>query len=315
MVLFVLRRIIALIPLVLIVTAAMFLLLHVTPGDPARAAAGADAPPELVELVRERLGLDRPVHVQYADWVSGFAHGDLGTSLQLGVPVTSLIFDRLPVTLALTFTALVIALVVSLPAAMTAASHRDTGVDRSIMIGTTLGISLPEFFVGLLLVRWLSLELGLFPAVGYVSLTESPIAWLQHITLPAVALAAAVAAEMTRHLRASLREILRREYIDTASVKGLGFVRVMGKHALRNAAIPVVTVMGLQIRRLLAGTVVVERVFNIDGMGSLLVQAVFTRDLPIILGIGVVAATMVAIVNLMVDMSYGFLDPRVRFAR
>lgn len=315
MLLFVVRRIVAVIPIVLIVTAAMFLLLHLTPGDPARAAAGPDAPPELVELVRERLGLDRPVHVQYADWMTGLVQGELGTSLQLGVPVTTLIFDRLPVTLALTLTALVIALLVSLPAAIIAASRSDSGLDRGIMVGTTLGISLPEFFVGLLLVRWLSLELGLFPAVGYVPITESPTVWLQHITLPAVTLAAAVAAEMTRHLRASLRDILRREYMDTARVKGLGFVRVMGKHALRNAAIPVVTVMGLQIRRLLAGTVVVERVFNVDGLGSLLVQAVFTRDLPIILGIGVVTATLVVIVNLMVDISYGLLDPRVRFAR
>jgi peptide/nickel transport system permease protein len=309
---FTLKRVVGLVPIMLMVTLIMFLLLQLTPGDPARVAAGADASEEMVQLFRERMGLDQPLLQQYGSWVAGLVRGDFGTSLQYGTPVSEMILRRAPVTISLTLTATILGLLVAVPAAMAAAYKPDRIVDRSTVFATTFGISLPDFFIGLLLVLVFAIEFDVLPALGYVPFTESPLRWSIHMILPAVTLGAAVAAELTRHMRASLRDIVGMEYMNTARVKGLGTVRVMGKHALRNAAVPVVTVLGLQIRRLLGGTVIVERIFSLDGLGSLIVQGVFARDFPVILGVGIVSALTVVVVNLAVDLSYGFLDPRVR---
>lgn len=308
------RRLVGTIPVLVFVSLVVFLLLHLAPGDPAVKAAGGigEATPEAVAEIRERLGLNDPILVQYASWIGDLATGNLGTSLFSSQPVSAAILSVLPVTLSLTAIAAIVALLIGASAGMIAA-YREGGIaDRCIMLATSMGIALPSFFVGLILVIVFSLRLGWFPATSYVPLTESPGLWLWHLTLPAVALGLGVSAEVARHLRASLRDVLAKDYIRTAAAKGLPTWKVVGKHGLKNAAMPVVTVLGLQFERLLSGTVVIELVFGLPGMGSLAVRSIFNRDYPMIQGITITAVIIVLVTNLLVDLSYGYLDPRVR---
>lgn len=305
-------RVMSTLPVLLIVAFLTFLMLEITPGDPASVAAGADASSETIETVREQLGLADPLYQRFADWFTSVIVGDLGNSFMSGVPVREMIFERLPITLSLTMGALVIGLAIAIPAGIFAAVKSGSWLDRVTIFTTSLGISSPEFLIGLLLILAFSLNLGWFPATGYVPLAEDPVEWMLRLALPCVALGVGVAAELTRHVRASMRDVLQRDYIQTARAKGLSTASVIGKHALKNAALPVVTVLGLQVRRLLAGTVIVEQIFAINGIGTLVVRAVFNRDLPTLLGVALVTAVIVLLVNLLVDLSYGFLDPKVR---
>jgi len=309
---FLARRIGSVLVTLLLVSVITFGLLHLTPGDPARVAAGADADQATVEAARARLGLNAPLLEQFWHWISHLFVGDLGNSYVQSRPVLDMIIERAPVTASLVVLSLAASLLISLPLGIVAAVHRDTAIDRVSVLGASMGIALPDFFVGLLLVLAFALAVPVFPATGYVPLTENPALWFGHLVLPALALGTAVAAELTRHIRASLSDVLELDYVRTARSKGLGGWSVIVKHALRNAALPVTTVFGNQVARLLGGTVIIEQIFNLPGIGQLVVQSIFTRDLPVILGIGIFIAAIVLIVNLLVDMSYGWLNPKVR---
>jgi peptide/nickel transport system permease protein len=311
---FVGKRVLSTLPVLVIVALLTFVMLELTPGDPASVVAGAEASPEAVEAAREQLGLNAPLHERFTDYIGSVAVGDLGESYTSGNPVLGTILDRLPVSLSLTLGSLLIGLLIAVPAGIFAAVKSGTWMDRVTIFNTSLGISSPEFFVGLLLILLFSLTLGWFPATGYVPFGEDPAQWALRLVLPSLTLGIGVAAELTRHVRGSMREVLQRDYIQTARAKGLSGASVIGKHALKNASLPVVTVLGLQVRRLLAGTVIVEQIFAMNGIGTLAVRAVFLRDLPTLLGVALVTAVIVLVVNLLVDLSYGYLDPKVRTA-
>lgn len=288
--------------------------MQLTPGDPAVQAAGGEAArPADVERIREQLGLDDPWLVQYMRWASAAVRGDLGTSFSGGFAVADQIQKRLPVTLSITFGAIIVALLIAMPAGMLAAARSGSWIDRLVTIAATTGIAAPNFFVGLLLAMFFGRYLGWLPAVGYRSLAEhGPVAWLSHILLPSIALGTAVAAEMARHLRASLRDALNSDYIRTARSLGIREPTIVGKFALKNAALPLITVLGLQIRNLLGGAAAVELVFALDGFGDLAVRAVFDRDYPMLQGILFVSVLVVVGVNLLVDITYGYFNPKVR---
>lgn len=312
MLLIALRRIGTLLVTLLLVTIISFLLLHLTPGDPAQVAAGQDADPAAVEATRVALGLDRPLLTQFSDFAGGIVRGDFGTSFVERRPVLSIIGERLPVSASLVVMSLLFAVLISAPLGVFTAIRRGSIGDRIGVLLSSLGVALPDFFLGLVLILFLSFKLGIFDATGYIDLTEDPLGWLYHLVLPALTLGMAVAAELTRHIRASVSDVLELDYVRTARSKGLGNIAVIVKHASRNAALPVVTVFGNQVARLLGGTVIVEQVFNLPGIGQLIVQAVFNRDLPLILGIGLFIAFVVLAVNTLIDLSYSWLNPQVR---
>jgi peptide/nickel transport system permease protein len=306
------KRAISTIPMLVLVGLITFLLIHITPGDPASVVAGENASDEAIEDARRRLGLDKPFIVQFWTWLVSVLHGDLGVSFTSGRPVTELIFDRMPTTLSLTAGATLIGLLIAVPLGVFAATKRGSWLDRMTIFGTSLGIAAPEFFIGLLLVLVVALHLGWLPATGYVPFSEDPVEWVLRLTLPSITLGLGVAAELARQVRGAMIDVLSRDYIQTARAKGLSTMSIIVKHGLKNAAIPVVTVLGLQIRRLLGGTVIVEQIFAMNGVGSLAVRAVFLRDLPVLLGVALTTAVIVLLVNLIVDISYGYFDPKVR---
>ena len=306
------RRLGSTLPMLVMVGLITFLLIHITPGDPAAVVAGENASQEAIDAARHRLGLDQPFLVQFWHWLVAVLHGDLGTSFTSGKPVTELIFDRMPITLSLTAGATLIGLLIAVPLGVFAATKRGSWLDKVTIFGTSLGIAAPEFFIGLLLVLLVALELGWLPATGYIPFEEDPVEWARRLTLPSITLGLGVAAELARQVRGAMIDVLSRDYIQTARAKGLSGFSIIIKHGLKNAAIPVVTVLGLQVRRLLGGTVIVEQIFAMNGVGSLAVRAVFLRDLPVLLGVALTTAVIVLIVNLLVDMSYGYFDPKVR---
>lgn len=306
------KRAVSTIPMLLLVGLITFLLIHITPGDPASVVAGENASDAAIEDARRRLGLDQPFLVQFWTWLVNVLHGELGTSFTSGKPVTELIMDRMPTTLSLTAGATLIGLLIAVPLGVFAATQRGSWLDRITIFGTSLGIAAPEFFIGLLLVLVVALQLGWLPATGYIPFSEDPAEWALRLILPSITLGLGVAAELARQVRGAMIDVLSRDYIQTARAKGLSTASIIVKHGLKNAAIPVVTVLGLQIRRLLGGTVIVEQIFAMNGVGSLAVRAVFLRDLPVLLGVALTTAVIVLLINLIVDMSYGYFDPKVR---
>ncbi|MDZ7791684.1 MAG: ABC transporter permease [Xanthomonadales bacterium] len=306
------RRLLALVPLLFVVSLVVFSLLLMVPGDPAISLAGEDATVEQIEETRDRLGLDDPVLVQYGRWASDAVTGDLGTSLYSSQSVTSSLWSRLPVTLSLTFAAVVVGLVISIPAGLLSASRPDGWIDRASRVGSSLGIAIPNFWLAAILLIVFAINTDLFPAVGYVPFTENPVEWARHLVLPAIALGAIAAAEMTRQLRGAMMDVLRSDYVRTARANGIRRHVILVKHALKNAAIPVVTVLGLQVAYLLGGSVIIEQMFALPGVGRLAINAVIARDLPMIQGVVLFVVLVSVLVNLAVDLSYGFLNPKVR---
>ena len=309
---FFLWRVLSTVPVVFVVTFVVFGLILLIPGDPAITIAGPDATPEQIETIREGLGLNRPFLVQYVDWLGSVLQGDLGTSLFTSRAVTTSIMESLPVTLTLTLTAIVISLLISVPLAIVSATRRGGWIDRVATVTSSIGIALPSFWLGLMLVLLFSITLGWLPATGYVPLAQDPAAWLQHILLPALTLGVAAAAESTRQLRGSIIEVLQQDYVRTARAKGMRTRKVIGKHVLKNASVPLVTVIGLQVTLLLGGAIVVEQVFGVPGLGQVAISAVTTRDLPVIQGVVLVAVLVAMLSNLLVDLTYGYLNPKVR---
>lgn len=306
------RRLVMLVPVLFVISVLVFSLVVLIPGDPAVALAGETPSPERIAEVRELMGLDRPLPVQYAEWLKGAVQLDFGRSFYSSQSVWGAISARLPATLSLASVTLVFAVVAGLAAGLAAGMRPGGLLDRFATTGASLGVAVPHFWLGLILVIVFALQNRWLPAGGYTPLTEDPGAWLQHMILPSLALGAASAAEIARQARASLAGVMQEDYIRTARAKGLAPTLVIGKHALKNAAVPVVTVIGLQASRLVGGTVVIEQAFALPGIGQLAYQSVFSRDFPMVQGVVVVAAIMVLLLNLLVDLSYGYFNPKIR---
>ncbi|WP_406068854.1 ABC transporter permease [Micromonospora sp. NBC_01638] len=298
--------------LLLMVCALTYLMILLVPGDPAVTAAGENATAEQIAATRERLGLNDHIVVQFGRWLGDALTGDLGNSLQGGASVSGLIVDRFPVTLGLALVSIVLSLLIAVPMAVIAATRQGSVMDRLITLVASVGIAVPTFWLGLMLVIAFALYLRVLPSSGYVPFTESPTDWLKHMVMPAFTLAAAPAAEIARQLRASMIDTLEQDYVRTATAKGLTWRTVVLKHALKNAGVPAMTMVGLQLTFLLGGSVIVEQIFGIPGLGALSITAVLQRDIPVIQGAVLVAAVAVLVVNLLVDSSYRIFNPRVR---
>lgn len=310
---YLLRRVGVLVVTFFFISVIIFLVMRVIPGDPAQIIVGTEANPEILARVRERLGLNRPISAQYLDWLRGIFTGDLGWSFHYDLPVASLIASRLQVTGPLAALALLFTIIIAIPLGIYAATHHNRFGDYGIMFLSQLGISIPEFWLGILLILLLAVYARWFPAGGFTSWAEDPLAALRSLLLPALALGVVRAAVITRMTRSSLLEVLGEDYVRTARGKGLAEQIVIYKHALRNSLIPVVTVLGLQFGGLIAGAIIIESVFYLPGMGRLAVQAIFQRDLPVVQGVVLFIAAIVTLVNLFVDLLYGLLDPRIRY--
>jgi peptide/nickel transport system permease protein len=296
-------------------TVLIFLMLRLIPGTVVEQMIGADAvvSPQMVEQLKRFFGLDQPWYVQYAQWLGHLAQGDLGTSWRTGKPVIRLIFERLPVTLELTVLAVAFALVFGMLAGIASAVYRRRAIDNVTRVGALLGLSVPVFWQGTMLILFFSLYLRWMPSVVWVDLWTDPLRNLTIMALPALCLGTASAASIVRTTRACMLDVLRSEYIRTASAKGLGGRAVVLKHALRNAMIPVVTVAGLQMGILLGGTVVVEEVFTLPGVGRLVLWSIYQRDYPLTQSTILFIAVMFMTINLGIDLLYSYLDPRIRY--
>jgi peptide/nickel transport system permease protein len=288
-------------------------------GDPAALAAGTDAggqqaSPEQIEQARHRLGLDQPLYVQYFTWLGGALHGNLGSSLFRKEAVAQSIASALPVTLSIAAGALLVSVLLALPAGVAAATHPGSGIERLLLLLSAVGVASPNFVIGLFLAKFIAIQLRWLPAIGFVAIDTSPTEWFRHLLLPSLALGLPAAAGLARYVRASMNDVLRRDYIRTAVGKGLPGRLVIWKHALKNALAPVVTVLGLEVRTLLGGAVAIEAVFALPGLGTLSVRAVNQGDYPIIQGVVLLAVAVVVAINIVVDGSYAYLNPKVRVA-
>ena len=314
MLLRVLERAAILVASLVVSSILVFAFMAVLPGDPARTALGVQATEEAVTQLRQQYGLDRPLPVQYLDWVGGLASGDLGTSYISKALIAPQVADRLQVTLWLVVTSMVLALLVAVPAGvlMAVRHRRISGVVLSAV--SQIGVAVPAFLAGILLITLFAVRLGWLPANGWTAPAEDPGMFLRQLTLPALSLGVVQAAVLTRYVRSAVLDVLREDYLRTARAKGLTPYRALLRHGLRNAAVPVVTVLGLQLATLLIGAVVVERVFVVPGLGSLLLDAVSTRDLIVVQDVVMLLVVAVLLVNFVVDVLYVLIDPRLRRA-
>jgi len=310
---YVVRRILATIPVMAVVALFVFSLLYIAPGDPAAVIAGDQATPADVERIRQSLGLDRPFLVQFGEWVWNIVHANLGTSMFTGLPVTKLIAQRIEPTLSLMAVTLVFAISVAVPLGVVAAWRAGSLLDRAIMAFAVFGFSVPVFVVGYLLAYVFALELEWLPVQGYTPLSEGLWPWFQNLILPAFALGCVYIALIARITRAAMLEVLAQDYIRTARAKGIGQPGILFIHALKNASVPIVTVIGIGIALLIGGAVVTESVFVIPGLGRLTIDAILRRDYPVIQGVVVLFSFLYVLVNLMVDLVYTVLDPRIRY--
>ena len=308
---YVLRRLLLALPVLLGVSVLVFLILHLTPGNPALAVAGPDAPPEVVREVERALGLDQPLYVQYARYLARIARGDFGRSIRSREPVLGRLRDTFPVTLSLALIGVVFTTAVSLPMGILAAYHRNTPLDVATILIVLTGSAMPVFAVGLILLWIFGVTLRWFPISGYAPLTT--LSGWRHMVLPAITVSSGTVALLARLTRSSMLETLHQGYVQTARAKGLRELLVVLRHAFRNALLPVITVIGLQFGILLSGAVVTESIFSLPGMGRLLVQAILGRDFPVVQGAVLLAAATFVLTNLIVDTIYAAADPRIRY--
>lgn len=306
------RRLVSAIPLLLFLSFFVYLLVDLMPGDAATNLAGDSASPADIEALRVQLGLDEPLPVRYIDWLGNVFRGDFGTSLYSSQSVAQILLERIPVTLSLAMVTMVLVIVIGLPLGIFAATRANSLADRALTAFAGVAMAVPPFIIGLALVITLAISAPIFPATGYLPLADGLVPWLQHLLLPAIAIAAISIAEVARQTRAAVVDTLGKDFIRTARAKGLRTSRIVGKHALKVAGVPIVTVLGLQVNRVLAGAVTVEFVFALPGLGTLAVNSVFTRDIPVILGIVMIMAVAIVVINLVVDMASAYLNPRVR---
>ncbi|MFI2714684.1 ABC transporter permease [Micromonospora sp. NPDC018662] len=308
---FVLRRVLQSAIVLLGVTLVVFLLLQLVPGDPVRVALGTRFDPETYQALRERAGLDQPLPVQYASYLGHALTGDLGVSFRTGQPVSRIVLERLPATLSLAFTAVVFALLVAFPLGIVAAVRSGSAVDHAARVFSQFGVSVPDFWMGIMGIILFAGVLGWLPPSGYVALTEDPGRWASHVALPAVTVGLVTASILTRFIRSSVLEVLSADYVRTAEAKGLRSRVVILRHVLRNALIPVVTVVAVQLASLLGGVIVIEVLFAWPGIGRLTFDAVQARDYPVLQGAVLLVAALFLLVNLLVDVLYARLDPRI----
>ena len=310
---YVARRVAALAATLLFVSALVFVVVRVLPGDPAAIIMGTEGSPEALARLRESMGLNQPLTVQYAQWVGGALRGDLGRSIQYDVPVGGLIVSRLPVTLPLALLAALFMVAAALPLGIYAATHHRRGGDYLAMIVSQVGISVPQFWSGLLLILLFSVHLGWVSSGGFEGWSSGLAPALRSLLLPAIALGLFQAAVLVRATRSAVLDVLREDYVRTARAKGLSERRVINVHTFRNALIPVVTVAGIQLGQLMAGAIVLESVFALPGLGRLALGAISARDLPVVQGVTLFVASSIVLINFAVDLAYGMLDPRIRY--
>ncbi|HWL42022.1 MAG TPA: ABC transporter permease [Ilumatobacter sp.] len=308
----VMRRLLSMVPVLLLVLLLVMGLVELMRGDLAAVLGGEDAVPEQVAALKHRLGLDQSLPERFVGFLGNALTGDLGTSWLTGRAVWTSIRSALPVTLSLAFLAMLLAILIAVPVGILAAARPSPALDRFFTMGTSVVLAVPEFVVGLILVTYVSLKTGWFPATGYSSFGDGPLEWLQHLLLPAITLALPLAAQLTRQVRAAMISALAQDSIRTARAAGMSERTVVLNDASRLAALPVVTVIGLQISRAVGGAVIVEQVFAMPGYGSLAVDAVIKRDVPVLQGVVLVSAVMVLLTNTMVDLFNGYLNPRLR---
>jgi peptide/nickel transport system permease protein len=311
---YILQRLALALVVILGVTFVVFMIIQLVPGDPARVALGVQATEEAVQARRERLGLNDPLLVQYANWVGNALQGDLGSSLITGQPVAPQIIQRLPTTLQLAFLSIIIGMLVGFPLGIISALKPGSAVDTIASIISQLGVAIPDFWMGILLVLLFSTTLDVLPPSGYTSITEDAGDWLEHMILPAITAGLISGAIQTRFIRSAMLEVLGQNYIKTARAKGLPERTVLIRHALRNAMITIVTIIGLQVTALLSAVVVIEIVFVLPGLGKLALDAVLDRDYPVLQGTVLTIAVLVTLINLGVDLLYFLLDPRIEYA-
>jgi peptide/nickel transport system permease protein len=307
------RRLLATIPVMMVVAVVVFSLIHIAPGDPAAIIAGDNVTPKQIAEIRARLGLDEPLWKQFKLWITNLAQGDLGTSIFSRKPVTELIAQRAEPTIALTTTTLIVAISIAITAGVLAAWKVGTWVDRGVMIFAVMGFSVPVFVVGYGLVYVFSMQLKWLPVQGYAPIADGVLPFIRHLILPSIALGLAYVALIARITRTSMLEVLSEDYIRTADAKGVATRPKLIRHALKNAAVPIATVIGIGVALLIGGVVITESVFNIPGIGRLTVDAILKRDYPIIQGIILVFSGIYVLINLAVDMLYTVLDPRIRY--
>lgn len=307
------RRLLATIPVMGMVAVIVFAILRLTPGDPAAIIAGDAATAEQLERIRHHMGLDKPIYVQFVVWLGQLLRGDLGVSLISGVPVVGMIADRIGPSLALGMSTIVFTVIIAIPLGVIAAWRQGTLLDRAVMAFSVLGFSVPIFVTGYLLIFFFSINLGWFPVQGYRPLAAGFWPFFQRLILPTLALSTIYIALIARITRTSLLEVLGEDYIRTARAKGVKERAVLMQHALRNAAVPIVTIIGIGIAMLISGVVVTESVFNLPGLGRLVVEAVLARDYPVIQGLILLFSFIYILINLVVDLLYTVFDPRIRY--
>jgi peptide/nickel transport system permease protein len=307
------RRVGALVVTLFFVSALVFVVVRVLPGDPAAIIMGTEGSREAADRLREAMGLNRPLVVQYVDWVSGALRGDLGRSLQYDLPVGQLIASRLSVTVPLALMAAVFMIAAAVPLGLYAATRHRRAGDYIAMVVSQVGISIPQFWAGLLLILVFSVTLGWVQSGGFEGWSSGVAAAVRSLVLPAIALGLFQAAVLVRATRSAVLDVLREDYVRTARAKGLSERRVVGRHTLRNALIPIVTVAGVQLGQLLAGAIILESVFALPGLGRLALGAISARDLPVVQGVGLFIASTIVVINFAVDLAYGLLDPRIRY--
>jgi peptide/nickel transport system permease protein len=312
MIAFVTQRLAIAIPTLLLVTFLVFGLQKMLPGDPALTLAGEERNPEVIEFLRQKYGFDKPVPLQYAYWFGALVQGDFGTSIRTRLPIGAMLADKLPVTIELACLSMLFALVIGLPAGIFAALRRGTAVDYSTSVLGLAGLSIPNFWLGIMLILLFSIHLGWLPAGGYVSASESLRLNLRSLLMPAIVLGTATAAIIMRHTRSAMLTTLKQDYIRTARAKGVKERVIVLRHALRNALIPVVTLGTLQFGELLAGAVLTEQVFGIPGFGKMIVDGVFSRDYAVVQAVVLCTAAMFLLMSLVADVAYLLLSPRLR---
>lgn len=311
--LYILKRLASMVPVLFLVSVVIFMIIHLTPGDPVLVMLGEEASPEARDRLRAELGLDQPLPIQYVIWAGRVMRGDLGNSIRTHQPVSEAILQRLPVTIELSIAAMLVSLAIALPAGIISALRRNSAADITSSVLALLGVSVPNFFLAVLLIWIFALNLRWLPPIGFVPLLQDPGGNLKSLIMPAVTLGTALAAVTTRQMRGSLLEVLGNDYIRTAWAKGLDEALVVQRHALKNALIPVVTVVGLQMGNLLGSAIITETIFALPGVGRMVVDSIFQRDFPMVQGIVLYLALMFLVINLLVDLTYAYLDPRIRY--
>lgn len=309
---YIIRRFILLITTILLVSMITFGVFQILPGDPVRTMLGTEADPTQIENLRSELGLDRPLYEQYSDWMKGLLTGELGNSIRFSMPVKDLLFDRLPVTMSLAGLTLIIVLTVSLPLGMFAARRQNKLSDVSLSTVTQIGMAVPSFWLGMMLILYVGMQFSFFKISGYIPWSQSVSGALSTLILPALTIAIPQIAVNFRYVRTAILEQIQLDYVRTIRSKGMSERNVMYKHVLKNSMIPILTVFGLIMAEVVAGTIIVEQVFSLPGIGQLLITAISNRDFPLVQGIVMYITVAVVVINFIVDILYSVLDPRIR---